>query len=278
MFTTFGKRLAVMAAISVFALSSARAEQVLDLTAGGSGTINGGLFATTSIQPTGSGVIDSFVRFGQGSGSKDIVAGYNTDGAFQFDEIGGAFTHSLLLADVPIVTIGGIDYREFRLDINQTGTNTSYNLNELQLFLGNAGNLTGASVDANGTLSFGSNANLVYDIDGGPNGDSGVLLNYTLESGGSGKGDMVFRIADSAFTTAFAGGAFPYIYLYSKFGDPNANNDGYEEWFTVGEGGGPPTITATPEPSAIAMVLTGLFPIGLAAWRRRRSRADNASA
>jgi len=273
MFTTFGKRLAVMAAMSVFALSSARAEAVLDLTGGGSGTINGGFFATTSIQPTGSGVIDSFVRFSQGSGSKDIVQGYNTDGAFQFDELGGAFTHSLLLEDVPIVTIGGIDYREFRLDINQTGTNTSYNLNELQLFLGNAGNLTGASVDANGTLSFGMNANLVYDIDAGQ--DSGILLNYTLEGGGSGKGDLVFRIADSAFTTAFAGGAFPYIYLYSKFGDPNANNDGYEEWFTVGEGGG---ITATPEPSSIALVLTGLFPIGLAVWRRRRSRPDDASA
>ena len=90
----------------------------IDLTAagnGGSATASiGGTFRVQQIDPqsTGTGVIDSFVRI-QSTGNE---SGYNTDiSTFgtPLDTMGGGFTTPLLLADVPIVMIGGVAYREF---------------------------------------------------------------------------------------------------------------------------------------------------------------------
>ena len=94
----------------------------VDLTTGaaaGMQSVNGGFVTWTASQPTGSGFIDSFVRV---SANTDCVQGYNTDSRpLQFDENTSAtFTHDLLLSAVPIVNIGGVNYREFLLDINQT--------------------------------------------------------------------------------------------------------------------------------------------------------------
>ncbi len=59
----------------------------LDLTAAGSaGQVNGAQFRQTDAQPTGTGLINSFVRI-QGAG---VEAGYNTDARpLQFQEKGG---------------------------------------------------------------------------------------------------------------------------------------------------------------------------------------------
>src|SRR5439155_13939178 len=88
----------------------------VDLTTAGSlGTLNGAQFRQVDAQPTGSGVIDSFVRL-QAQGAKQTVEqGYNTDARpTQFDENSSpTFTRSLRLSDVPVVTIGGVEYREF---------------------------------------------------------------------------------------------------------------------------------------------------------------------
>ena len=55
-----------------------------------------------------------------------------------------------------------------------------------------------------------------------------------------------------------------FVYLFSRFGDNNANNDGYEEWNL--QGGGTATI---PLPAAGAMGLAGL--IGVGGLRRRKT-------
>src|SRR5947209_8985873 len=71
----------------------------LDLTGSGVaiGGIGGAVFSRLHLQGTGSGVIDSFLRVGSNS---DVEQGYNSDlpsQQFQFDEVGGGFTHSLAL-------------------------------------------------------------------------------------------------------------------------------------------------------------------------------------
>jgi len=85
----------------VFCASRANAETVLDLTDGGltdSGTINGALFEVNQVQPTGSGVIHSFVRM---STNQNVEQGYNTDARpLQYDENSSpTFTRKLPLAD-----------------------------------------------------------------------------------------------------------------------------------------------------------------------------------
>jgi len=265
--TSLGRWLVLPIALLCLASSNANATVINLTSAGGSGTTQAArdLFVNTDNQSTGTGVIQSFVRI---SGNTDAIEGYNTDARpLQYDENSSpTFTHSLQLSTVPIVTIGGVAYREFLLDINQTGTQPLLTLHELQIFMGNTGSPIGATKDAGtGTLSFGGQASLIYDLDGNSGGDSQIELNYNLNSG-SGSGDMFAYIADSLFT----GGTF--VTLYSKFGPVQANNDGFEEWAVRTVDGGPPPVV--PEPATIIAAFTGL-PIGLLALRRRlRSRKD----
>src|SRR6266850_397061 len=115
----FAALAAAAVAVTALGVSKANAETVLDLTNGpfpDSGTINGALFTTNVQQPTGSGVIHSFVRIGS---NQNVESGYNTDGRpLQFDENSSpTFTRSLPVADLQAVTIAGVSYYQFLLDI-----------------------------------------------------------------------------------------------------------------------------------------------------------------
>ena len=265
MFARRGVLCAVVAGASAMLASTANAETSLNLTAGGSGTINGALFETNQVQPTGSGVIHSFVRIS--SANQTIVQGYNTDGRpLQFDENNSpTFTRALPKADLQIVTKGGVEYYAFLLDINQQDSNPLLSLNELEISLGDAPNLLGYSANASGGgTQFGTHSTLVYDMDAGSGGDMRVDLNYTLNSG-SGSGDLWVFVKKGLF-----GGNKTWVYLYSKFGDPNGNNDGYEEWAAVV---GPNTPSGVPLPASVWGGMTLLGAIGFAKFRARRQSA-----
>ncbi len=197
------------------------APTVLDLsTAGAAGAIGPVLFQQNSPQPTGSGVIHSFVRINAG-GNTAVEQGYNTDARpLQFDENNSPiFTLRLQLRDIPIVAHNGVDYREFLLDMNQKHSSPLLTLDELRFYVGNAGNLLG--YDANTAKLAGLSP--VYDLD--KNGDNAVLLNASL-SHGSGSGDLLVDVPDALLTEP--GGNF--VYLYSKFGTTVSANGGFEEW------------------------------------------------
>src|SRR5215212_10286756 len=85
-------------------------EVLHDLTNGGSVTINQADFVTVDQQPTGSGVIHSFVRVS--AANQGVVEGYNTDGRpLQFDELQSAtFTRSQKLSDLKIVSRNNTQY------------------------------------------------------------------------------------------------------------------------------------------------------------------------
>ncbi|HEV8379585.1 MAG TPA: hypothetical protein VGP99_12100 [Tepidisphaeraceae bacterium] len=243
--------------------SRVNADVVLDLTAGGTGTINGAIFSTTDQQPTGSGVIHSFVRI---SSNQTVEQGYNTDGRpLQFDENSShTFTRSLPKADLVTVSIGGNDYYKFLLDINQQDANPLLSLNEVEIYLGDAPDLLGYSPDHSaGGTGFGSHSTFVYDLDLATS-DNRIELNYTLNSG-SGSGDMYMFVRKNLFN-----GPKQWIYLYSKFGDPNGNNDGYEEWAAVV---GPNTPSGVPLPASLWGGLTLLGALGAAKIRSRRQPA-----
>jgi hypothetical protein len=90
-------------------------------------------------------------------------------------------------------------------------------MDALQLFLGNAGDLTNYP-------TFDGNATLIYDL-----GDNVVLLDAAINPG-SGIGDMFALIPDSLFT-----GPNQFVYLYSQFGVTDPAGGGFEEWAVIGE-------------------------------------------
>ena len=232
--------------IAVVAVSPAHAA-MLDLTTVGAwGTINGANFQQFSDGAAGSGNIDSFVRI-QKTG---VEQGYNTSGRpVEFDENTSlSFTHSLLLSEVPIVTNGGTSFREFLLDINQSGVNL-LSLDDLEIALHASGDLIEYS-----TIF----ALPIYDMNA-PGEDNWVKLDYSLNAG-SGAGDMLAYIPDSFFMDEFGVYLNDYVYLYSKFGQNLGANDGFEEW---AHGVGAPI----PEPGTILLLGLG----SLALLRKRRN-------
>ena len=188
----------------------------------------GALWTTTDIQATGSGVIDPFVRL---NANTDIVSGMNTDGTLTQDENPSpTFTHDLNASAVPVVTINGLTYYEFLLDINQTGADPLLSLSSLSLCVSDTGDQTisGTAVTCAGAGAAGA-GDLVYNLDAAAN--NSVELNYLFNSG-SGSGDLFVYIPTSALVNSPG----DFLYLFSSFGGTgttpgtNNDNDGFEEW------------------------------------------------
>lgn len=192
---------------------------------GAVGEVNGAIFRQYDAQPTGTGVINSFLRLQAPNAKTVIQHGFNTDARpLQFDENKSPqFTRSLRLGDVPEVNLGGVMYREFLLDINQKASQPFLSLDELRIFMGGAPNLTGYSTTTHQL----ANQDAVYDLDAG--GDRWVKLDARLNQG-SGKGDALVYIPSSAFDGSSNA---DYLYLYSKFGMHYTGNAGFEEWATA---------------------------------------------
>ena len=136
---------------------------------------------------------------------KGVERGYNSGSrSHQFDEECG--TRALRLDRVPVVYVDGVAYREFLLNVNQERWSPNISLDELRIYLGDSGNLSG--YDARTKELAGMTA--AFDLDAG--GNVSVKVNGRLNRD-NGSVDMVLLIPDSAFA---ASGEF--VYLYSKFG------------------------------------------------------------
>jgi len=242
----------VFVATLALTLSGVAQATVLDLTtSGASQTLDGAIYNQGNAQPTGSGTIDSFERL-QASGTED---GYNTGASGVLDNVPGAFTEDSLLAGAGIVNIGGIDYLQFLLDINEGGgPNSQISLNDVQIFQTST---PGQSVTTftGGVLNL-ANSSLVYRLDA--TGDHTVELDGDLGHG-SGSGDMNLFVPLSLFDF---NSLQNYLVLYSNFGTPNDSDAGFEEWAVLR---GPSRVV--PEPTSI-----GLLGLGIAGMVARKMR------
>src|SRR5262245_13281379 len=146
---------------------------VFNLTTAGSQAVTSGFIAQ---QIDGAPIQDftRFVRFAGGS----IEQGYNTTGNSQFDEIRGPNIHpALTLGQIPTVTIGGVTYREFILNINQSILSPRLSVDELQIFTASGSNLHNYRPGQDELRG----ATRVFDMDAGPNHT--ILLNGNLNRG-----------------------------------------------------------------------------------------------
>jgi len=253
---------------------------VIDLTTTGasSGLVtsaNGVTYQVDQVgpQPTGTGVIDPFLRI-QASGNEQ---GYNTSLSTPFDDKASGYTRALNLSEIPIVNIGGVNYRQFLLDINEDsgGNHELLSLNQIQIFQSatdrDDGVLSSTASNTNTAVLGFSSPTLtpIFQLNNSPaTGSTEIRLNYALNSG-SGSGDMFLYVADAAFDPNTS-----FVILYSQFGDPNgfaSSSDGFEEWATLKPEGTPP-VSPIPEPGTMALALTGALGFGLAGFRRFRRR------
>ncbi|MGH9361295.1 MAG: PEP-CTERM sorting domain-containing protein, partial [Thermoanaerobaculia bacterium] len=239
---------------------------IVDLTSdGASGTINGAIFMEFSPQPTGTGYIDPFVRIhNEGDSPQDptqgFESGYNTDGQIEFntkEEGGHNWTHSIKVSDLQVVNQGGTDYYVFMLDINEVSSKDGrlLSLNEVEIYLGASGDLTG----------YPNLGTKIYEMDAG--GDNTVELDYKLNNG-SGSGDMLMLVPVSLFT-----GPNQFVYLYSEFGNPNHEDDGFEEWAAVMSDSPPPPPPPPPIPEPTTMLLLGAGLVAMGGVKKLRRKS-----
>jgi hypothetical protein len=236
------------------ACGSATAQTVIDLTQPLSqGTVGGTIFETFDFRTAGTGSINSFVRL-QNNGTQE---GYNTSGRplTNWPNVNTSpnFTRDLTYGEIPSYVIDGIEYKEFLLDINQLSASPLLSLDQVQIYASSIGGQTTSNLASLGTL--------VYDLDA--TGDHYIKLDYSLGTG-SGQGDMRMFVPVSNFGNATAG---TFIYLYSRFGDNHASNDGFEEW-AVRDGG--PII---PLPASVWAGGASLLGLGLIRTIRRNRKA-----
>lgn len=226
---------------------------LINLTApGASATINGALFEVSDPNTgAGSGAIDSFLR----TQDSPLEFGFNTDGDLTLDQVAGCCTHSITLGELTVVNVGGNDYFELRLDINESGGNKSQiTLQELELWVNTTTGSDDNYFDGLGTK--------VYDLAGDTvEMDGGV--------GTAGSGDFDY---DVLFSTSILAGFGPddYLYLYNVFGQSGSFGSpaeaGFEEWAArTGN------TTVIPAPAPIWLLSTGV--LGLFGWSRRKGHA-----
>src|SRR5712691_1224179 len=93
---------ATLVATGLAVVSATVNATVVDLTGNNnSGTINDGLFNWTPAQPTGTGIIQPFLRIEADPNEQ----GYNTSGGTPFDDKAGPWTHDIQFSDLQTSTI-----------------------------------------------------------------------------------------------------------------------------------------------------------------------------
>lgn len=226
---------------------------VIDLIGADTGTTNGAQFNWTPSQPTGTGVIDPFVRV-QADGTEQ---GYNTSGGIPFDDKAGIWTHDIQFSDLQAtaVTVSGTQYFQVLLDVNEPGGSSSViSLDRLEFYTSATGSQTGTDVPALGSLR--------WSLDGA--GDSYVLLD-AARNNGSGSGDMFAYIPASAFAGVSNS---DYIYMFSRFGDQAAadgtTEGGFEEWSLVNN------MSPVPEAGALFPIVGLVIAVASTQLLRRR--------
>lgn len=263
-------KLATLAAIGVLGLGVGAQAATYNVTSkGSSATVNGALFQQINHGLDVDGTIDPFLQIK----SKGNEAGYNTDGRGynfnRFDMLSNSTTQSLLLDTLATVNIGGTDYRQFVLDLNEKDCGR-YNqgaiqLTDLKIYLG-----SDPDTLIKNTGQLGALGTLVYSLD--TTGRKGKDNTVKMKDWNTSGGDYLVSIPDYLFDAAFNGNN-PYVYVYSAFCDTNGS---YEQWSAISVAASITQPTPIPLPAAAwsGLSMLGVLGIGIARRKARELMAD----
>ncbi len=250
---------AALIAAGILTIASLAQATTVDLINNDQGTITNqygtAIFQFTQPQPTGTGVIQPFLRV-QANGTEQ---GYNTSGGTPFDDKAGPWTHDIQFSDLQstAVTVGGTLYFKILVDLNEpNGAKSTISLENLQFYTSATGSKTTTDLSSLGTLR--------YSLDTA-GGDNQVLFDAGRNHG-SGSGDAYFYIP----ATAFAGtNANDFVYMYVNFGNSDVTTAGGFEEFTLVR-----NLAPVPEMSALFPIIGLLVAVGSTRILRRRRMAQ----
>jgi hypothetical protein len=224
---------------------------------------------------TGSGVLNPFLTT-QANGSSTTEQGYNTglggnSPDFDTKRSGGGVTKQLNFSDLGTKVINGVSYVGFYLDANQTGSAPLISLNQVQIFQSKIDRMDGTATPATATtpaaLGFsGSQTTEVFRLNNSSDPNYHQIVVDSSLGPGSGDGDLFFYVPASDFNVSLGN----FIIFYTEFGTPpgsDPTNDGFEEWGTVS---GAAPLPGVPAPANLILAATGIAPLGLFGWLRRR--------
>ncbi len=225
-------------------------------------TINGAIFSTTDIQPTGTGVIDPFLKFQSTPTSYAQAYNYNqwaytskVDGNDSYGS--GNWTRLLPTSALAPVTINGVNYWKFLLDIDQTGSSPYMSLDYLT-FSTSADATIHSGITGTGnlsTLTFPNLGTVFYTL-----GDNHLMLDYKLDHG-SGSGDLYVYVPVPATYYTYLYLANAMGYSAEMFNKPTIENDGPEEWAAL--------LGQSLPDGGTTLTLLGCALVGLGVLRRR---------
>jgi hypothetical protein len=250
---------AALVAAGMFAIASLAQATVVDLINNDQGSFTNqygtSIFQFTQPQPTGTGVIDPFLRV-QASPSEQ---GYNTSGGTPFDDKGGPWTHDIRFSDLQstAVTLNGTSYFKILVDLNEpNGAKSTIDLTNLQFYTSSTGSKTTTNLSQLGTLRYS------MDTAGGDN----TVQFDAGRNHGSGSGDAFLYIPTSAFAGTQAN---DFVYMYVNFGDADMTTAGGFEEFTL-----VPNLAPVPEMSALFPIIGLIAAVGSTSILRRRRAAQ----
>lgn len=240
--------------------------QLINLAVDDSGSFTTSLgtvtFTFDQMQPTGTGVLDPFLRIQRNFDEQ----GYNTtqpnDPAMPFQEKSGPWTHDVTIASLE--DHDGDGTYEFVLDIGEpvnANSSSLLTLDGLKLFSTDTPSQNGDAVDGLGNwVGPTGTSTLLWDMDEGL--DRTVLLDANRDGNpGNGVSDMIMDV-NTSIIDDFAGEQ--YFILWSRFG--LGENEGetsfgtFEEWSQV----------KVPEPSTYGLIGAGALVLLIAARKFKK--------
>src|SRR5262249_15671008 len=152
---------------------------------------------------SGTGIYNTFLAIRDNDGNE---LGFNTDDTPPIDasnpNLDQSKTHAVLLSTVPVTIVNGVEYYEFRLDLNQSNSNPTgqISLDAFKIYASSS-----ATIESKTVLN---TQPVVYDMDAG--GNNTLLLSEV--STGSGTDDYAVFVPAANF--AGKDPATTYLYLY----------------------------------------------------------------
>ena len=186
--------------------------------------------SSSDTSSSGTGTFEPFVRL-QASG---LQSGFNTDAAVSLDTKAGTWTHSIEVAEIPVVdcdgVAGGALCWELFVDINENNSTPRISLNKVEIYYTESPTLTGYPF----TIPDANNTSWQYGFS-----DTGDAILIHDVNQGSGRGDLRYLVPLTNITIPAGcnygnlAGCNTYFVLYSQWGAPSgtyAADGGFDEW------------------------------------------------